>query len=76
LAALPVCTATSNEAPLVAGSGNTNPDIVWQGQTLLLRAERSGAGVSRTYTISCRVTDSSGNTGTTSATVVVPRVAQ
>jgi hypothetical protein len=72
LAAAPICTATSSEAPLAPGSGGTNPDIVWQGATLLLRAERSGASVSRTYTISCTVADASGNTSVTSATVVVP----
>lgn len=39
----------------------------------LLRAERSSAGDGRTYTVTYRATDPSGNAATASATVTVPR---
>ncbi len=66
------CNATSNEAPLVPGSGNTNPDIVVKNGQLLLRAERAGTGTGRTYTVSCTSTDASGNATTATALVRVP----
>jgi hypothetical protein len=38
-----------------------------------LRAERDSLGPGRTYTVTYRATDETGNTSTTSAVVVVPR---
>jgi len=61
----PSCTVTSSDPGAAA-------DIVWHGATLLLRAERSGAHA-RTYTITCTARDGSGNLGTRTATVTVPR---
>jgi hypothetical protein len=53
---------TSNEATNGLGDGDTAPD--WQiigDQGLKLRAERSGRGNGRVYTIAVRATDQSGN---------------
>jgi hypothetical protein len=58
------CTATSSEPG--------GADVVWDGATLSLRAERSGGGPGRTYSIACTATDASGNAASTSAAVVVP----
>ena len=72
LAGTPSCTVTSNEAPLIAGSGNTSTDIVWTAGRLYLRAERSGTGTGRTYTIRCTAADTSGNVASSVGTVTVP----
>jgi hypothetical protein len=55
------------------GEGNTTGDIqVDAGGNIYLRAERSGTGSGRVYTITYTATDASGNTASTSATVTVP----
>jgi len=55
------------------GDGNTANDIqVDADGRILLRAERSGKGDGRTYTITYEVKDASGNMAQASATVVVP----
>ena len=68
---------TSNEADNGSGDGNTSGDI--QGaafgtddRQFLLRAERSGNGHGRIYTITYSATDASGNTTLSQATVTVP----
>jgi HYR domain len=68
---------TSNEPPESRGDGTTIPDV--QGAsvgtpdtTFLLRAERSGTGTGRIYTIVYRATDAAGNSREATATVVVP----
>lgn len=60
------------------GDGNTSNDI--QGWTLntpdvfgQFRAERSGSGDGRVYTLTYKGTDAAGNTATTSCTVTVPK---
>lgn len=64
---------TSNEGDDVRGDGNTSPDISIDGDgRIFLRAERSGLGEGRIYTITWRARDDSGNTSTASATVSVP----
>ncbi|MFQ5808166.1 MAG: DNRLRE domain-containing protein [Armatimonadota bacterium] len=56
------------------GDGHTTNDIVQVGAfSFLLRAERSATGDGRTYTLTYRATDASGNTATASCTAVVPR---
>ena len=69
---------TSNEGTNAPGSGNTSPDI--QGATFgtddrqfELRAERSGGGSGRIYTITYEATDHSGNKTTGTVTVTVPK---
>jgi hypothetical protein len=64
---------TSNEPDNGAHDGNTVNDIViLDAVTFQLRAERSGIGSGRVYTITYHATDASGNTASTSATVTVP----
>jgi hypothetical protein len=64
---------TSNEDDNGSGDGNTTDDIVIRDDfTFWLRAERSGNGSGRIYTIIYMVTDACGNTTIQSATVSVP----
>jgi hypothetical protein len=64
---------TSNEPENAKGDGNTVDDIVIVNDfTFNLRAERSGTGSGRLYTITYQATDISGNTAMTSVTVEVP----
>ena len=64
---------TSNEADNGKGDGSTTNDIVILGDTLFkLRAERSGRGQGRVYTITYRATDASGNSAEASVTITVP----
>ena len=64
---------TSNEPVTGNGDGNTSPDwIVTDDHHVQLRAERSGFGNGRIYTIAITSTDSAGNTGTQTVTVTVP----
>lgn len=57
-----------------AGDGNTNDDIqVNEDGNIYLRAERSGTGTGRVYTITFTATDTAGNWTTVSAAVTVPR---
>jgi len=68
---------TSNEPDNVLGDGDRANDI--QGaavgvddRSFRLRAERSGTGVGRIYTVTYTATDAAGNASTKSATVTVP----
>lgn len=64
----------SNEPTDGTGDGHTSPD--WQvldAHHVLLRAERSGSGNGRVYTITIRAADGSGNTTTRDVQVSVPR---
>jgi len=55
------------------GDGDTAPDWSITGNLRLnLRAERSGTGGGRLYTIKVRCTDASGNSATKDAIVAVP----
>lgn len=63
----------SNEPVNGLSDGNTAPDWVITGDlTVKLRAERSGKGNGRIYTITVECTDQSGNNSTDTATVTVP----
>ena len=72
----PTCSivgVTSNEPVNGKGDGNTSPDWEITGDlTVDLRAERSGNGDGRVYTITVRCTDASGNFTTSFVTVTVP----
>jgi N-acetylneuraminic acid mutarotase len=75
--ASPVCEVVevaSNEPLNGNGDGNTDSDweIVPGSLTVRLRAERSGDGNGRIYTITVRCRDASGNTSTASTSVSVP----
>jgi hypothetical protein len=75
--AVTLISAVSSEPDNGIGDGNTDNDI--QGADIgtadfgiALRAERSGPGAGRVYTLTYRATDASGNTTEASTTVVVP----
>jgi predicted extracellular nuclease len=64
---------TSNEPDNGLGDGDKPVDIVIvDDYTFYLRAERSGAGTGRVYTLTYEVTDACGNRTLASATVTVP----
>lgn len=67
-------TVTSSEPENGVGDGDQAPD--WQilnDHHIKLRAERSGTGHGRVYTIRVSCTDQYGNTGTGTKTVLVPK---
>jgi hypothetical protein len=74
--AAPAChiaEVSSNEPVNGPGDGNTSPDWVITGDlTVDLRAERSGNGSGRVYTIIVDCTDGSGNISTETVEVTVP----
>jgi Leucine-rich repeat (LRR) protein len=57
------------------GDGHTTTDIQIKDGVIYLRAERSGTGTGRVYTLTYEATDSAGNVGTASVTVTVPHEA-
>ena len=64
---------TSNEPDNGIGDGNTvNDTVIINDFTFNLRAERSGTGSGRIYTITYKATDISGNTAMASFTIEVP----
>jgi len=68
-----ISSVSSSEPVNALGDGNTSPDwIVTGASTLLLRAERSGTGTGRVYTVGTTCTDAAGNGTTGSTTVLVP----
>jgi hypothetical protein len=75
--AVPTCqivSVSSSEPINGLGEGDTAPDWQITGPlTVNLRAERSGKGTGRTYTIIVACTDASGNTSTAAVTVHVGR---
>jgi hypothetical protein len=72
----PVCSITgvsSNEPVNGLGDGDTSPDWMITGNlTVDLRAERSGMGNGRIYTLTVTCTDACGNSSVGSTTVAVP----
>lgn len=68
-----IISVQSNEPINGLGDGDTAPDWQITGDlTLKLRAERSGKGNGRVYTITVRCTDCSGNSSTRKVRVLVP----
>lgn len=67
-------TVTSNEPDNGLGDGDTAGDIsIVDAHNVYVRAERSGTGSGRVYTITIHARDRYGNLATTTATVTVPR---
>jgi hypothetical protein len=73
----PTCSVigvTSNEPQQGLGDGDTPIDwLIASANTVVLRAERSGKGNGRVYTIRVRCSDQSGNSATATTTVSVPK---
>lgn len=68
-----IVSVTSNEPVNGLGDGDRTPDWVITGPLAAsLRAERRARGDGRTYTLTVRCTDGSGNASTKSVTVTVP----
>ena len=68
-----IVSVTSNEPVDGTGDGNTAPDWEVTGDlTLNLRAERSGMGEGRVYTITVESRDAAGNASRANVTVAVP----
>lgn len=68
-----ISSITSNEPPDGGGDGHTAPDWRITGDlTAELRAERSGGGAGRFYTLTLACSDDSGNTATHNVVVTVP----
>jgi trimeric autotransporter adhesin len=64
---------TNNESMYGTADGNIDPDwIIVDDHHLQLRAERSGRGSGRTYTITVTATDAAGNKASAATTVIVP----
>lgn len=71
---LSLLSVTSNEPDDGLGDGDTPNDIVVvDSVNFQLRAERSGNGEGRVYTVTYQATDACGNTATASVTVTVPK---
>jgi parallel beta-helix repeat protein len=69
-----IISVASNEPVEGLGDGDKTPDWVITGNLIVsLRAERSGKGNGRVYTITIECTDSSGNSSTKTVAVNVPR---
>lgn len=65
-------TVSSNE-PVTSASDETTPDwLVTNSNAAKLRAERSGEGDGRVYTLTVTCTDAQGNSASRTATVTVP----
>ena len=68
-----IIAVSSNEPDNGQGDGNTTGDIQITGDlTLKLRAERSGKGSGRVYTITVECVDAAGNASTAQVAVTVP----
>lgn len=74
LASLKIISVTSSEPDNGLGDGDTANDIQITGNlTVNLRAERSGNGNGRTYTITVEARDAAGNATTRTTTAFVPK---
>jgi hypothetical protein len=68
-----ITSVTSNEPLIGPGSGHTAPDWQITGDlSVNLRAERSGTGNGRVYTLAVQCTDASNNSSSARTTVSVP----
>jgi len=71
---LRIVSVTSNEADEGDGDGHTTTDAEITGpMSVSLRAERSGSGTGRIYTITIEASDAAGNISTADVLVTVPK---
>jgi uncharacterized protein YegL len=69
-----ITSAVSSEPDNGLGDGDTANDVIITGPlSVNLRAERSGNGPGRTYTITVTCTDAAGNSAVSATTVAVPK---
>jgi len=76
LSGAPSCSLSVSANEPVNGLGDGNTSVDWQvldAHRVLLRAERSGLGSGRTYTITVRCADAFGNVSAAAASVAVPK---
>jgi hypothetical protein len=74
VASCAITAVTSNEPVNGTGDGDTAPDWSISGPTTLqLRAERSGRGQGRIYTVTVRCADAAGNASIGTTSVMVPK---
>ena len=72
----PLCPLGTTTVPFTAKDGAPTTDFDWQIMgplTVDLRAERSGTGLGRVYTITVRCTDTNGNLARSAVKVTVPK---
>lgn len=67
-----IAAISSSEPAYGLGDGDTAPDWWFSGLSFALRSERAGSGAGRTYTVTLRCEDASGNASEAVTTVVVP----
>ena len=67
-----ILSVTQDEPVNGTGDGDTGPDAIIEGETILLRAERAGNSNGRVYRITFRATDDAGGTCTGQVWVGVP----
>lgn len=67
-----IISVKSDEPTHAPGSGSTDPDVRFGPTTACIRAERTGTGVGRNYTVELEARDASGNVARKSVRVFVP----
>ncbi len=67
-----IVSVTSDEPADAPGSGSTGRDVRFGPTTACVRAERSGSGSGRSYTVELEARDASGNVSRKSVKVIVP----
>jgi hypothetical protein len=73
---LTVTGVTQDEPVNGSGDGDTSPDAVLQGDTVLLRSERTGTGNGRVYRVGFAANDGHGGQCTGTVTICVPPTRQ
>jgi hypothetical protein len=67
-----IVAVTSNQPPGAPGSGHTADDVTFSDHAVCVRAERSGPGGDRVYTVTVEATDATGNATRKDMRITVP----